>query len=113
MVEKKICEKCGHEIESGSIICGYCGRAIPRENLDPGTVEKINNNKRSDESLKPNVNASIRGFGIMLMIIGGICDVVCLFLIGSGSFESFHTFTIIGTITFLLGLFFTFAFRGY
>ena len=105
------CQRCGREIRDGDLVCGFCGMAVPRENLSPQTVQRIAEQRNSDPSLKPNRLAGVRIFGIALMIVGGLCDLICIALVGSGSLESFTFFTIAGTVCFFLGLVLTFAFR--
>ena len=64
-----VCRHCGKEVTDGVLVCGYCGHAVPQQDLSTETKEKIEREKCSDESLKPNTGASIRVFGIALMII--------------------------------------------
>lgn len=106
-----VCRHCGKEIADGVLVCGYCGHAVPQQDLSTETKEKIEREKCSDESLKPNTGASIRAFGIALMIISGIFDVIGMVLIGTGTFEAFNAVTIISTVAFFIGLVMTFAFR--
>ena len=50
----------------------------------------------------------MKGLGIFLMIAGGACDLIQIFMSISDpfNFEAFNTLTVVGTIAFLLGLFF-------
>ena len=41
---------------------------------------------------------------VVLIILGIVCDVISMFMIGSSSFEDFKFITIGGTICFLVGL---------
>ena len=106
-----ICEKCGHEVNSNALVCGYCGHSLQKSQLSPEKQRELENNARSDESLKPNHHARIRGFGIALMIISGIIDIISIAMIGSSSVEGFSTILIISSVAFGLGLLLTFAFR--
>lgn len=49
----------------------------------------------------------MKGLGIFLMIAGGACDLIQIFMSISDpfNFEAFNTLTVVGTIAFLLGLF--------
>lgn len=84
---------------------------VPQEELSDATKDRLAREKRSDESLQPNTGASIRAFGIALMVISGIFDVIGMVLIGTGTFEAFNAVTIISTVAFFIGLVMTFAFR--
>ena len=106
-----VCEKCGHEVDSNALVCGYCGHPLPKSQLSVEKQQELENNERTDESLRPNHHARIRGFGIALMIISGIIDIISIAMIGTSSVEGFSTILIIGSISFGLGLLLTFAFR--
>ena len=49
----------------------------------------------------------MKGLGIFLMIAGGACDLIQIFMSISDpfNFEAFNTLTVIGTIAFIVGLF--------
>ena len=47
---------------------------------------------------------SSKSLGTVLIILGIVCDVISMFMIGSSSFEDFKFITIAGTICFLVGL---------
>lgn len=105
------CEKCGKEINNNTLVCGYCGHAIPTVLLSNEAKAKLKQNERSDESLKPNHTANIRGAGYVLMGLGGVCDLVGIAMVGSGSVEGFSAVLIVGSVLFGLGLLLTFAFH--
>lgn len=46
-MEKIICEKCKKEIKEGSLVCGFCGAAVPKEKLSSETL----NNSKENETL--------------------------------------------------------------
>lgn len=103
------CEKCGKEIDNSSLVCGYCGHAIPTSHLSSETITKLKQNQRSDESLKTNHYANVRIGGYVLMGLGGACDLVGIAMIGSGSLEAFSAVLIIGSVLFGLGLLLTYG----
>ena len=49
----------------------------------------------------------MRGFGIFLMIVSGVFDIISIAMVGSSSFESFKTVILISSITFFVGLLLT------
>ena len=108
------CGHCGREVPDNVIVCGYCGYSIAPENLGEQARAQMAQNYRSDESLKPNRHMGVRVFGIVLMIVSGILDLVSIALIaaGPGSVGAFSALLIVGMICFFLGLVLTFAFRG-
>ena len=83
------CNNCGHELADGVIVCGYCGHAIPKDQLSESTKEQVKANERSDESLKPDTEAGVRYFGYILMGIGFACDIAGMAMIGTGSVGAF------------------------
>ena len=105
------CEKCGKEIDNHALVCGYCGHAIPIAHLSNDTITKLKQNQRSDESLKTNHNANVRGAGYVLMGLGGVCDLAGIAMVGSGSVEGFSAILIVGSILFGLGMLLAFAFH--
>lgn len=107
-MEKIICDKCKKEIEENSIICGYCGTAVPKEKLSNETLNNLKENERNDESLQRDTRTNVKALGVVLLVVGGIFDFISLCMIGSSSFESFHIITIIGTAAFGIGFFLTF-----
>lgn len=106
------CKNCGKELPEGSLVCGYCGTAIPQEQLSESAKEELRKNANADESLKPNHSARIRLVGIILMVISGIVDLISIAMVGTSDLGAFKAVLIIGGVTFVLGLFLTFAFRG-
>ena len=105
------CQKCGHELLPNALICGYCGHSIPKENLSDEVVKNLAENERADESLATNHELNIRGLGIGLMCIGGICDLIAMMMISSLDVSAFGTVLTIGSVSFGLGMLLTFAFR--
>ena len=105
------CRNCGKEIVDGVLVCGYCGHAVPQDDLSPETKDRIEQEKTSDESLKQTVGASARALGITLTILSGICGPTSHGLIGTGTLETFNIMTIASTAAFMIGLILTFAFR--
>lgn len=99
---KKLCKKCGHEIDGKSPICMYCGATIADTDIQPEVRKKMQ--EKLDENSSANDGTSIKAFGAFLIIIGIVADVISMFLISSGSFEVFNAITIGGTISFLIGL---------
>ena len=106
------CEKCGREITGNALVCGYCGHSIPRSQLSNAAIQAMKENERADESLKTNHNFNIRFFGIVLMIIGGVCDLISMMMVTSLDVSAFSTVLTIGSACFGLGMLLTFAFRG-
>ena len=106
------CSYCDHELSEGVLVCGYCGHSIPKDQLSEETKKKVKAAERSDESLKPDTEASVRYFGYVLMGIGGLCDIAGMAMIGSGSVEAFSATCIGGTICFGVGLFIAFFGRA-
>ena len=109
-----VCEKCGHDVPDGVLVCGYCGRAVPREQLSDSTVQQIKANERTDESLKTDTAAGVRSIGFVLMTIGIACDLISAAVIGFGSLDLslFTALSVGGTACFAIGLFLAFANRG-
>ena len=46
------CEKCGKELDKSSLVCGYCGQAIPLQNLDEETLSNLKKNQKHIVKLK-------------------------------------------------------------
>lgn len=49
----------------------------------------------------------MRGFGILLMIVSGVFDIISIAMVGSSSFDSFKTVILISSITFFVGFLLT------
>lgn len=107
-----ICEKCGKEIPENSLVCGFCGHSVPQSQLSNETINRLKEEERSDESLKPNGVVTVRAIGIILMIISGITDVVAMAMIGSGDVSTFSTILTVGSVSFGIGLLLTILSRG-
>ena len=117
------CSKCGTEIPDGSIFCSKCGNKIApivestsyikiELNEQPSQKVMLDPNELSEQSEKikdsgQTMSGSGKALGIVLMIAGGLCDIITMFMVGSSSFESFKFVTIAGTISFVLGLILT------
>jgi len=95
------CKNCGREIDGKSPICMYCGTAVSDSEITQETKDRMQEISKETTS---NPGTSIKAFGAFLMIIGILADVVSMFLIMSDGFGAFGTITIIGTISFLIGL---------
>lgn len=105
------CEKCGHEISNTVLVCGYCGHSIPKSEISEETLQELKKHERADESLGTNHEFNIRMLGVVLMIIGGICDLISIMMIPSLDVSAFSTTLTIGSACFGLGMLLTFAFR--
>lgn len=101
------CEKCGHEVKNGQLVCGYCGHAVSLSDLSEETKAKISETNRSDASLQKNHYARFKGFGIALMIVSGILDIVSIAMVGSSGVEEFKYVLIASSVTFFVGLLIT------
>ena len=105
------CKNCGKEIDPNQLVCGYCGFALASEQISDQKKTELNKTAYSDESLKPNRSAGVRGFGIALMILSGILDIISMMEVGSGDTGTFTALLVVGSISFFIGLILTFAFR--
>lgn len=100
------CSKCGKEIHDGTIFCSSCGNKIgetdsPVEQevkvmLDP--AEAMPQKKVADSS--KSFSGQGKTFGLILMIISIIGDLVAMFAIG---FDVFIPITIGATVLFAVG----------
>lgn len=108
-MDKILCEKCGHEVEKGSVICMYCGKKIATSVSD-AEVDSIANKPTTGINVAPKKTSSndteiaIRTLGNFLIGAGIFSDVLAMFMVGSSSIESFKYIGIFGTISFLIGL---------
>ena len=97
-----VCEKCGHEVDGKSPVCMYCGAKLPETSLTQETKERL---EKEGKEIHTAAGAStIKAIGAFLIILGILADVFCMMQIGSSDFETYKTFTIGGTICFLIGL---------
>ena len=103
-----VCPACGHEVKSNGMICMYCGHNINGSVNANDSIKDLKEKEAGYEQSRSNADTSIRSLGVMLMIIGGACDLISMFLVGGGSYESFSFFTIGGTICFMIGIFLAF-----
>lgn len=110
METKKICPKCGHEVDNTSLICMYCGHNINGSTMANDTIKDLKENEPTYEKNRTNTTASVCSIGLLLMIIGGFCDVISLFLLVSGSYSSVSSISFGGTICFIIGLVLRFSF---
>ncbi len=108
--EEYVCEKCGHKLEDNSPICMYCGHTIPKTQLSKTTIERLEKESKPKES-DPTLNAaiSVKSFGVILLIIGFLSDIIGMFMVGSSDVDTFKIVLIGGTISFFLGLILTFV----
>ena len=97
-----VCEKCGHEVDGNSPVCMYCGAKLPETSLTQETKEGLKKEEK-DTYTSPGAS-SVKALGAFLIILGIIADVFCMMQIGSSDFETYRTFTIGGTICFIIGL---------
>jgi len=105
------CERCGHEISTDALVCGYCGYSIPKDKLSEKVLKELKENERKDESLETNHEFNIRSVGIVLMGIGGICDLIGMMMISSLDVSAFSTVLVLGSVCFGIGMLLTFAFK--
>ena len=97
------CPKCGIEIKNNVQFCTECGNKLntinlnqPKVVLDPSEIVVKKDTKDSSETF----SGLGRSFGICLMIISIILDLVGMFVIG---FEAFIPITIGATVLFVIG----------
>lgn len=99
------CQKCGVQIADGSSFCEKCGTKVGITNESPKKVvldprEVVEHKAEKDSSKTFSGNG--KSFGIILMLISVIGDLVALVAIGT---ESFIPVTIIATVVFVIGFF--------
>lgn len=101
------CQKCGAQIADGSSFCEKCGNKVGITNdspkkvmLDPREVVEHKTQKDSSKTFAGNGKA----FGIILMLVSVIGNLVALVAIGT---ESFIPATIIATVVFVIGFLLT------
>lgn len=99
------CEKCGHEIKEGNIVCGYCGKAIPIENISQSTSDEKQSNSQTHNPSTGNIG-SLFMLGRLLMYLGIVTDVIAMILIATGNYDFFTPTIIGGTICSVVGFFF-------
>lgn len=105
---KKVCPYCGEEVSAENSVCSSCGGYVKSvEKASEPTIES-QASAPSYQNDAPGSGTSLQALGTLLMVIGGLCDVMCMFMISSGSYESFSTLTTFGTIAFIVGLFMRF-----
>ncbi len=103
------CSKCGTDLYDGTQFCPTCGNkvdetaapAAPKEvkvMLDPAEVVPA---KKSADSSKSFAGQG-KTFGLILMIISIVGDLVAMFAIG---FDAFIPITIGATVLFVIGFF--------
>lgn len=115
------CSKCGTEMPDGASFCPKCGESTsPNQvNDDLNTIldsaffsptQKVilkpdeQTPKKEVKDSSKTMAGSSKSLGTVLIILGIVCDVISMFMIGSSSFEDFKFITIAGTICFLVGL---------
>ena len=89
----------------------YCGHTIPKTQLSKTTIERLEKESKPKES-DPTLNAaiSVKSFGVILLIIGFLSDIIGMFMVvGSSDVDTFKIVLIGGTISFFLGLILTFV----
>ena len=110
--EIKVCEKCGKPLKDEDIFCQYCGRFVPQEKLNEKAKKELEARSVVKENKATDNAFSIRVWGLMLMGVGFLCDIIGMISISSGSYGSFGTILTIGTISFFVGLVLTFCGRA-
>lgn len=100
-----ICPKCGKVVNEKSIVCMYCGKNINGSNMANNSVSDLKEKEPYYQKDRMQKDASAKSLGGVLMAIGIILDIASMFLVGSGSVESFSFCCIGGTICFFIGLF--------
>ena len=100
-----ICPKCGKTVNEKSIVCMYCGKNINGSAMANNSVSELKEKEPEYQKDRIQKNASEKSLGGALMAIGGILDIVSMFMVGSGSVEAFSFCCIGGTICFFIGLF--------
>ena len=68
------CEKCGKEIDNGSVFCQYCGSRVEQGYIPPDLVGR----QADAHSGKPAGNAPGKGSGGKILCIAGMAGAVCL-----------------------------------
>ena len=68
------CEKCGKEIDNGSVFCQYCGSRVEQGYIPPDLVGR----QADAHSGKPAGNAPGKGSGGKILCIAGVAGAVCL-----------------------------------
>ncbi len=107
-MKNKNCPKCGNPVDSHSMICMNCGADLkPSSYTD--SVEDIKENHPKQEAKAASEAVVFHSLGTALITIGIFCDVICMMLVGSGTFEEYKIFAVGGTICFLIGLFLRFG----
>lgn len=101
------CSKCGNQLQDGTLFCPSCGNKVGEAPtlktevkviLDPAEVAPA---KKISDSSKSFAGQG-KTFGLILMIISIIGDLVAMFAIG---FDAFIPITIGATVLFVIGFF--------
>lgn len=105
------CAKCGEQLPEGSLFCSKCGTAINGRSITNREFHQrviLNPSEQSKKENQTDYGEKTAGvgiaLGISLVVAGILCDLVCMFLAASGSFESYSAVMIGGTISFVIGL---------
>ena len=98
----KLCEKCGHEVNENTPICMFCGAPV-NDYTESENVKKFKQNELIENKAN-NFVGGIKGFGAILLIIGGLLDLISIITIVTGEIESSGVLSVIGTILFIAGI---------
>lgn len=100
------CSNCGKEIQENTSFCSYCGKNVNQSSrpviekvkviLDPSEVVDAKQPIDSSESF----SGQGKTFGLVLMVVSIIFDLVGMFAIG---FDAFIPITIGATVLFVIG----------
>ena len=101
---KEKCPSYGFEISKNSIICMNCGRSLTESTIDDA-VEELKEKTPIYKVDSSSAKSPIKGVGFLLMIVGGLADLLGLVFGGS---DSFSFFLIGGGVFFFIGFLLTF-----
>lgn len=108
------CSKCGEKLPEGSLFCSKCGSSTNAEKKisieiteTPKQKVVLDPSERSTRQHDTDYGEKTGGIGaalgLVLIIIGILCDLICSVLALTGSFEAFGYFIVGGTISFIIG----------
>lgn len=105
------CSRCGQELQDGTLFCSACGNKVGAAELpvaEKGTEIKVmlDPNEVVEAKKPADSSKSFSGqgktFGLILMMVSIIGDLVAMFAIG---FDAFIPITIGATVLFVIGFF--------